>query len=84
MSTFLGFRLHKGEPDIPTKLRAYTSSLLSKVGKDGDCRNNYTDHVIAKWYGVSFRLSWFFGIWVFGKTSYPTEIGPIPTREMAP
>lgn len=75
--TFLGFRLHRGEPDRPTKLRAYTGSMLLRdAGPDG--LNNYADHAIARWYGVSFRLRWFMGFWLLGKTTYPTERGPIP------
>lgn len=81
MRSVLGFRLHKGIPDLPTKLRAYTSSMLLKDdGGDGERHgiNNYTDHNIAKWYGISFKLRWFIGVWVFGDTSYPSEQGPIP------
>lgn len=77
MSGFLGFRLHKGEPSRPTKLRAYTGSLLNKASKT-EGLNNYADHQVARWYGVSFRLSWFLGIWCFGETSYPSEQGPLP------
>lgn len=76
--SFMGFRLHRGEPENPTKLRAYTGSLLMKTGNEG--RNNYTDHEIARWYGVSFNLKWFVGFWLFGKTSWTSENGPIPYR----
>lgn len=78
LATFLGFRLHRGEPDLPTKLRAYTGSLLTKDGTSRIARNNYSDHQLARWYGVSFKLRWFAGLWVFGETSYPAENGPIP------
>lgn len=81
MRTILGFRLHRGTPDLPTKLRAYTSSMLQKDGEDGVERigiNNYADHSIARWYGISFKLRWFLGLWVFGDTCYPSERGPIP------
>jgi len=77
MSHFLGFRVHVGEPENPTKLRGYTGSLFSKAGED-ETRNNYTDHQIARWYGISFRLRWFVGLWVFGWTAYPSEVGPVP------
>ena len=78
MKSFLGLRLHRGEPHFPTKLRAYTGSLLSKKGDEGDGLNSYVDHRIARWYGLSFRLRWFSGIWLFGETAYPQERGPIP------
>lgn len=73
-----GFRLHKGEPENPTRVRAYTGSLLMKdLGPEGI--NNYTDHAIARWYGISFRLKWFLGLWLLGDTTYPRERGPIPS-----
>ena len=77
MRTFLGLRLHRGEPVNPTKLRAYTGTLLSKVNKT-EGLNDYVDHRIARWYGVSFRLKWFFGFWLLGETTYPRERGPVP------
>lgn len=84
MTSFMGFQIHKGEPDLPTKLRAYKGSLLRK---DADAsgvrmgRNNYTDHAIAKWYGVSFRLRWFVGLWLFAETTDAHEDGPIPNKQ---
>lgn len=79
MKSFLGLRIHNGEPDNPTKVRAYTGTLLSK-GSSTEGRNDYADHEIARWYGLSFKLKWFIGFWVFGKTAYPSENGPIPYR----
>lgn len=79
MKSFLGFRLHKGAPDLPTKLKSYTSTMLTKASKT-EGRNNYTDHQIATWYGISFKLKWFAGIWVFGQTTWPSEDGPVPTN----
>jgi len=78
VKTFLGFRIHCGDPDNPTKLRSYTGSLLMKDNTVDNGLNNYTDHAIARWYGVSFKLNWFFGFWLFGTTSYAKERGPIP------
>lgn len=80
MKTFLGFRIHNGEPELPTKLRAYTGTLLYKESTT-EGRNNFTDHEIEKWYGVSFKLKWFLGFWLFGETSWPAETGPIPYRK---
>lgn len=80
MKTFLGFRLHRGEPKNPTKLRAYTGSLMNKASTT-EGRNNYTDHELARWYGVSFKLKWFAGFWLFGETSWPAENGPIPYQK---
>ena len=77
MSGFLGFRFHKGEPARPTKVRAYTGSLLNSESRT-EGLNNFADHEIARWYGVSFKLSWFLGFWRFGETSYPTEQGRLP------
>jgi hypothetical protein len=70
-------RLHRGEPENPTKLRGYTGTLMNKASKT-EGRNNYTDHRIARWYGVSFKLKWFVGLWLLGETTYPTEQGPLP------
>lgn len=79
MKPFLGFQIHHGEPELRTKLRSYKSSLLSVDRTPGSVhRNNYTDHALARWYGISFRLRWFAGIWIFGETTHPTEIGPLP------
>lgn len=78
---FMGFRLYCGEPSLPTKVRAYTGSLLRKDADADGVRmgiNNYTDHAVAKWYGISFGLHWFFGFWIFGETTWPSEEGPIP------
>lgn len=80
MRTFLGLRIHRGTPENPTRLRAYTSSLLMKDYPREEGLNYYTDHTIARWYGLSFKLRWFAGIWLLGETSYPTERGPIPTH----
>lgn len=77
--SFLGLRIHRCEPDNPTKIRAYTGTLLTKDSVT-EGRNNYADHEIAHWYGVSFKLKWFLGFWVFGETAYPSEQGPIPYR----
>lgn len=76
--------MHWGEPEMPTKLRAYTSSLLKKdptPESSGFGLNNFTDHEIGNWYGFSYKLKFFLGVWVFSKTSYPTEEGPIPYRD---
>lgn len=77
MNSFLGLRIHKGPPDSPAKLRFYTSTLLSRDSTT-EGRNSYTDHQIASWYGLSFKLKWFIGLWVFGKTSWPSEDGQVP------
>ncbi len=79
MKTFLGMRIHRGEPENPTKLRSYTGTLMMK-GSQTEGRNNYTDHRIARWYGVSFKLNWFIGFWIFGDTTWPSEDGPIPRQ----
>lgn len=77
MRTLLGMRFHNGEPENPTKLRAYTGTLMSKVSKT-EGTNHYTDHRIARWYGISFKLKWFIGFCFLGETTYLTEQGPLP------
>lgn len=76
---FLGFKIHKGEPEFSFKLRSYRGTLLNKKSET-EGRNRYEDHDIARWYGVSFGLRWFFGIWIFGDSYSSHEDGPIPTR----
>lgn len=74
-----GVRIHWGEPHFRTKLRAYTGSLRGQKQSDDTAWSNcFTDHEIARWYGVSFRLAGFFGWQRFGETTWPRESGPLP------
>lgn len=75
--TLFGIRLHWGEPQFRTKIRAYTGACRS-TASDGPWSIQFTDHDIAKWYGVSFRLAGFFGWQRFGETTHPRETGPLP------
>ena len=77
--SFMGLRIHRGEPEFSSKLRSYRNGLLTKNDTEPRVgRNNYTDHQIDRWYGVSFRLRWFAGVWIFGATTDAHEDGPIP------
>lgn len=69
-------RLHWGQPQNPTKLRAYTGALCAKEGDNHLL--SFTDHHIARWYGVSFGVRGFIGLQTFSETLYPREHGPIP------
>lgn len=81
--SFMGLRFHRGEPEFPSKLRSYRNSLLTKsTVEPREGINNYTDHQIDRWYGVSFRLRWFAGIWIFGGTTDAHERGPVPSARL--
>lgn len=75
---FLGLSIHFGSPALPTKLRRYRGTILSKSGLiSGNC-HSYADHQLRKWYGISFGLSWAFGVCVFGESSEVREFGARP------
>lgn len=69
-------RLHWGAPNNPTKLRAWTGSIVPKRGVVYD--NRFTDHELDRWYGVSFGNSCFVGIMIFAETEWKSEGGPLP------
>lgn len=77
--TFLGVRIHWGEPHYRSSLRAYTGSIKSK--KQDQWINIFTDHEIVRWYGLSIKLVGFIGLQIFGHTTHPREPGPLPFAE---
>lgn len=69
-----GLRLHWGDPNLPTQIRAYSGSLLNKE------RERSTDslvlHPVVQWWGVSHQSNWWFGFMRFSKridTSTPSQ-----------
>lgn len=57
-------KLHWGEPINATEIRSWTGAV--GLGCNGSWRHCFTTHEIGRWYGLSFKRSWFFGFCLFG------------------
>ncbi|MCP1550649.1 MULTISPECIES: hypothetical protein [Methylorubrum] len=65
MDLLFGLRLHWGDPNRPTEIRAWTTAFSRK---DSPWRHDYITHQVCRWYGLSRKRDWFCGFCRLGKT----------------
>ncbi len=66
-----GLDLHFGTPKNRLEMRAWTGSLAYRPDKEKPSivRHDYISHKIERWYGITYKRAWFFGLTCFGITT---------------
>lgn len=67
MDLLFGLRLHWGDPNRPTEIRAWTGAIGGGL-KDAPWTHDFVTHQVGRWYGLSRKRDWFCGFCRLGKT----------------